>query len=78
MEAKEKELHDKIATLSEEYMSADKPRKAAILTEIEAVEDEAGHYFGEERSKVRQLWTDKQHNFIAAVSAVIKKIRLNG
>jgi hypothetical protein len=78
MEAKEKELYDKLAAILQEYSGADKNRRAELILQIEALEDEAGQYFGAERSRLRQVWTDKQHNFIAATFDVIKKIRLNG
>ena len=75
MEEEEKKLHDKLAAISAEYKEASKERKAELLLEIEALEDEAGQYFGAERSRLRQLWTDKQHNFIAAVFDAVKTIR---
>lgn len=78
MEAKEKELYDKLAAILQEYSGADKNRRAELILQIEALEDEAGQYFGAERSRLRQVWTDKQHNFIAATFDVIKKIRING
>ena len=78
MEEEEKKLHDKLAAISQEYTTASKERKTELLLEIEALEDEAGQYFGAERSRLRQLWTDKQHNFIAAVFDAVKTIRTGG
>lgn len=78
MEDREQQLHDKLAAISAEYTEASDARKVELVLEIEALEDEAGQYFGEERSRLRQLWTDKQHNFIAATAQVVRKIRIDG
>ena len=78
MEEEEKKLHDKLAAISAEYNGASKERKVELVRQIEALEEEAGRYFGAERSRLLRLWTDKQHNFIAATAQLVKKIIIGG